>query len=166
MPVVNRFGTRYMNDISTVGSRKRIDADVMHGEVRCSMDSVEVMNGDSIGSVYSLARVPTSARLLPQSQVFWDDLSNTGSPTLSVGLFPVNDNFVAQPTVLSTNAVFTNTAGLLRMYTDPALTGLRVWEILGLARDPGGFADIKCTVASAAVAQDGTVSMSVLFTDG
>jgi hypothetical protein len=101
-----------------------------------------------LGHEIVFARIPTNARIHGTSRVYNDALG--ASVTLSVGLKAVNGNFTTSNTALSTAfAVATaNVVGTLP-FTDHVNVGRRVWEILGLASDPGGFADVIGVTAGA-----------------
>ncbi len=115
----------------------------------------------TVGHEIVFARIPTNARIHGTSRVYNDALG--ASVTLSVGLKPVAGNFTASTTAVSTAfAVATaNVVGVLP-FTDHTSAGRMVWELLGLAADPGGFADVAGYTAGAtttASAQDVTMSL-------
>lgn len=115
----------------------------------------------TVGHEITFARIPTSARINGISRVYNDALG--ASVTLSLGFKAVNGNITSSTTALSTAfAVATaNVIGVLP-FTDHTNAGRMVWELLGLASDPGGFVDLCGYTAGAtttASAQDVTLSL-------
>jgi hypothetical protein len=124
--------------------------------------TVEVAAAASADSVYTVARVPTSARIHGLSRVQIDDLASTGSPTLDAGFAPVGANFAANDDVL-TDGIDAATAGTYTLIKDIANHGKTVWEFLGLGEDPGGLADVTITLKDAATNTGGTMSVSLVY---
>lgn len=105
------------------------------------------------GTTIDLGRIPSNARVMSSSRLFWDDMATSGSPTLSVGLRPVNNNSAttletAFNSALALSAVSTVNVGSL-LIGDPSKIGQRAWEILGLASDPGGLLNVYATIKGA-----------------
>ena len=124
--------------------------------------TVEVDASASATSTYTMARLPSNARLLPSSIVGWDDLASTGSPTLDVGIKgsqvtndpdAINDGLDAATANLSGSA----------MIKDPANWGKPLWEMAGETSDPGGMLEIYISLVDAAVNVGGTLSAMVVY---
>jgi len=103
-------------------------------------------------STHKFQRFDSNARLHSLSRIYWGDLASSGAPTLSVGLASVNNNFGAAVPAALTSALDAATAtpagaGLI---LDPANSGKMLWELAGLATDPGGQIDIYVTIIAAA----------------
>lgn len=163
MAVVNLFGSKYMTAIANSTPALKASGDLMSGKTHQSVDTVETGAADSVGSTYSLARIPTNARISPLSRIFSDDLGAATAPTLNIGLFAVDGNFTSNATALN-SALAANAVIDARLLSDIANAGKTVWEILGLTSDPGGFADVKVTTATAALDTAGTITLALLYT--
>lgn len=167
MAVVNLYGSKVMTAVANTTPAGFADVSLAHGRVRCAVDTVEVGSADSATSTYSLARLPTNAVILPQSQVVWDDLASAGSPTIDIGLFAadsqteITDDDDAINDGLDAAAVRTVATG--DFIKDPADIGKRVYELLGLSTDPGGRVDVKLTLKDADVNAGGTVSLALFY---
>lgn len=117
-------------------------------------------------STHRFQRLPSNARLHSLSRIYWGDLASSGSPTLSVGLASVNNNFgAAQATALTSSldaATATPTGAMLTAHTN---SGKTLWELAGLSEDPGGLIDIYVTIAAAAanLTADITIDAVVSF---
>lgn len=128
------------------------------------MDStVEVAAAASAASIYTFARIPTHARVHGLSEVAFDDLASTGSPTLDFGFAAVDSNFTTDDDALNDGIDVATAAGTARLVKDHADYGKMVWELLGLSEDPGGFADVTGTIKDAATNTGGTVTMTLVY---
>jgi hypothetical protein len=100
----------------------------------------------TVGSTIRLGRFDSNTRLHTLSTLKFS--ANAASTTLAVGLASVNNNFGAlQPTALlaATSIATAGTAQLGSL----ANAGRMLWEIAGLASDPGGQFDIYATTGGA-----------------
>jgi len=125
--------------------------------------TVEVAAAATAGTEYRFFRVPTSARIHGLSRVAFDDLASEGSPTLDIGLAPVNANFTKDDDALNDGINVFSAAGTSNVIKDIANNGKRVWELRALASDPGGFADVIVTIKDAATNTGGTVAMTLVY---
>lgn len=135
------------------------------GSVECVLTgTLEVNNGDSIGSTYRLIRVP--ANFVPTSiRIATDALG--GSAAADVGVYKIDedggavvdaDEFASAVAVSSAVAwtdVMEEAAA-----ADIVKIGQPMWERVGLTANPGIAYDIALTL-TAATAAAGTVSMIV-----
>lgn len=126
--------------------------------------TVEVAAAADADSIYTFIRVPTSARITGLSEYSHDDLASTGSPTLDFGFSPVSANFTADPDALNDGIDVATAAGSGKLVKDRANYGKRVWELMGLSSDPGGFADLIGTIKDAATNTGGTITVTVAYT--
>lgn len=111
------------------------------------------------GVTVLLARVPSNARIALHSAVYWDDLATTGSPTLDIGLGPVNGNITADPDALNDGLDLATAASSARVVKDVANVGKRLWEFVnGQTTDPGGELDVYLSIKDAATTATGTIS--------
>jgi hypothetical protein len=112
-----------------------------------------------VGHEIVFCRIPTSARINGVSRLLNDALGT--SVTMSIGLKAVGGNFTTSNTAIAA-ATAVATAGSFTIPGDHANAGKMVWELLGLASDPGGFADVIGVTAGAtttASAQDVTLAL-------
>ena len=59
--------------------------------VKTLVSAIEVPASAS-GTTIDFGNIPSNARILSSSTVYWDDLTTTGAPTLDLGLAAVNGN--------------------------------------------------------------------------
>ncbi len=115
--------------------------------------------GSASGTTILLGRFPSNARIALHSAVYWDDLATTGSPTLDIGIGPVNGNVTADPDALNDGLNLSSAASSSRVVKDVANVGKRLWEYVnGQTTDPGGELDIYLSVVDAATTATATIS--------
>jgi hypothetical protein len=128
---------------------------------QASLDSTyAVPSGTVVGTKIYFATIPTDARIHGDSFIVWDALGT--SVTLNVGFEGKDGQFTAAPTALfSALAVATASTANTRPYliADHANNGKMVWELMGLASDPGGFAELVGTTAGATTGSAGDVTV-------
>ena len=134
------------------------------GQVVVRSGTVEVGAADSATSTYGFYRVPTNARILGASRVYWDDLASSGSPTLDIGFRPVGGNITADADALNDglDAATVNNTGVA-VVKDKANYGKTVWELLGLSSDPQGEVEVYISLLDADVNVGGTLTMEILY---
>lgn len=145
------------------------------GRLRESLGVIEAVSGDSIASIYRLARISSGDRI---SRVL---LSCDAITTCAgdVGLYDVTAvnagavvdvDFFAAAQSLAT--ALSNTD--ITHQADPADAGAgfgkqdvekSLWQALGLAADPGKHYDIAVTLTAAA-GSAGTIALKVQYSDG
>jgi|SRR5689334_13474698 len=120
----------------------------------------------SSSSTVEFFRLPSRARILQCSRLYWDDLATSGSPTLDIGVFPVNGNITADDDALTDglalSAVSTAAAGVF-VIKDFANAGKALWEFTTATKDPGGDIIIKGTVRDAATTATGTITCEIVY---
>lgn len=128
MAVVNVKSNLFRNE-ATAGAV--IDSKRVRGRIKVAVGSVSNAADDSSGSTYLLARIPSHAIMLPRTQF---DVENTGFAAIRIGTLTDVDALVA---VLKSagNTVTPFAFG-------DANHGKELWEVLGLAADPGGMIGI------------------------
>lgn len=154
--------TQNMTLRDKIGLGTRVSKEAQFGTVL--MDAtVEVAAAADAGSVYTAFRVPTNSRIHGLSEIAFDDLASTGSPTLDIGFAPVDANFTADDDALNDGIDVASAAGTARMVKDAANYGKTVWEFLGLSSDPGGLADVTITIKDAATNTGGTLTATLAY---
>lgn len=107
-------------------------------------------------------RIPTDCRIDPSSRIYNDAIGTT-SATLTLGFRAVSGNistnYAAMISGLNIAAVSTANAG--DRILSNANGGKKVWELLGLSSDPGGFVDVVGQIKTAAVTTTGFVSLDL-----
>ncbi len=126
--------------------------------------TVEVNSDDSATSTYLIGRLPSDARIQPQSVVGLDDLASTGSPTLDIGTFNLADGTADDDDAINDGIDAATASNFTAMLKDVADWGQPLWAIAGASSDPGGFIDVFVTLKDAAVNVGGTLSASIVFT--
>lgn len=140
------------------------------GNVRVWFDTVEVGAADSANSTYLMARLPSNALILPQSNVYWDDLTTTGSPTVDVGVYNMSgkSDFTDDPDALSNGHDVTGagSASLITAAAGISNYGIPLWDhIASVTSDPKTDVDIKLKLVDAAVVGGGSMSVVILYTE-
>lgn len=130
-----------------------------------TMDStVEVAAAASAGSVYTMFRVPTNARIHGLSRVSFDDLASTGAPTIDFGFAAVDGNITSDPDALNDGVDVASAAGTANMVKDHANYGKQAWEFVnGQTSDPGGFLDLTISLVDAAANTGGTITATLFY---
>ena len=168
MAVVNTKATAITNADATTQTLNKMT--LSGGRVKSAAGTVEAVSGDSIGSTYRLARVPSNARV--REVVLQCDAITTCAAdfglydTLANGAAVVDADFFASAQSLAAALTGTN---ILREAGaaggDVANVEKQIWEILGLTADPKKYYDIAATLTAAA-GSAGTVSLDVGYVDG
>lgn len=118
------------------------------------------------GTTIDFGNIPSNARILGSSNIYWDDLSTTGSPTLDLGLAAVNGNLVNSndPDALTSGKDVTS-AGSASALSDIAFTGVPAWDLVASeSSDPGGELKVYGSVVDAATAGlTATVTLELLY---
>ena len=126
--------------------------------------TVEVAAAAADGTEHRMMRLPLAARIHGLSEIRFDDLASTGSPTLDIGFAPVNSNFTKDADAMNDGIDCATAAGSARMIKDHANYGKQVWEFIsGATATTQGFADLIVTVKDAAVNTGGTVTVVVAY---
>ena len=167
MAVVTKKGSRIITGL-TSEPIVLADAGEGGGRTKVWVETVETTASDSVSSTYHMARLPSNARILGASRIYWDDLATAGAPTLDIGIYPVRSgDFTADVDALNDGlAVATaNTTGVA-VVKDMANYGKRVYEFInGQTTDPKCDVDIKLVLADAALTAGGagTITMELYY---
>lgn len=114
------------------------------------------------GQTIKFGRIPSNARLLPQSTVYWDDLATSGSPTLDLGLGSVDSNVTSDPDALSNGHDVTaaGSAGVLTASTSHTEYGKPAWDFVASATaTTQGELDVYGTIKDATTNATGDVTV-------
>jgi hypothetical protein len=167
MAVVNLKGSRIITGL-TAEPPVLADPGEGGGRLKVWVETVETTASDSVSSTYHMARLPSNARILGTSRIWWDDLATAGSPTIDIGVYPIRTgDFTGDDDALNDGlAVATaNTTGVA-VVKDMANYGKRVWEFInGQTADPKCDVDVKLVIRDAALtaAGAGTITMEIHY---
>ena len=133
-------------------------------KVLCS--TIELAAQATYPHTIDFGRVPSNARMLGKSRLFWDDLSNAGSPTLDLGIGAVLGNLANadDPNGLSDgHALSTASTGAVAI-TAFADHGNEAWDFVASeTSDPGGILKVYGTVQDAATTVVGTITLEMYY---
>lgn len=136
------------------------NVEVVPGVRTCQVNAA----GASTSTLDFNLRIPTDARVLPNTRVYNDILGTTTSTiNLNLGYKGVDGNTADLLTAFNTNILLGAAAPT---YGNAGLSakskyGQKVWELAGLASDPGGFVDVVGTVKGAATSSTGFVALDM-----
>ncbi|MDE2579965.1 MAG: hypothetical protein KGL46_14270, partial [Hyphomicrobiales bacterium] len=148
MGVVTRYTSGYP-DPTKVSAFSR-NAHEAVANLKVSYFSIAAQNGDSIGSVFKIARLPSNAMIFPGlSSLF--AAANAGLTSVSIG---VNNNIGTKQVGALQNALNIAAGGTFALAGAVAQAnyGQRLWQLLGLASDPGMELDLEITLNAASTA--------------
>lgn len=167
MAVVNLKGSRIITGI-TATPVQLADAGEGGGIKRVWVETVETTASDSVSSTYHMARLPSNARILGTSRIWWDDLATGGSPTIDIGVYPVRTgDFTADDDALNDGLAVSSAENTgVAVIKDKANYGLPLWDLVpALTSDPKCDMDIKLVLRDAALtaAGAGTITMEIHY---
>ena len=127
--------------------------------------TVEVSAAASVSSRYTLAYLPSGARLSGASRLYWDDMATSGAPTLDIGVlgtsFAYDDDVINDGLDLAT----VNTTTGVRVVKDIANQYKPLWQLAGLTADPDEIWTVKAVIRDAAVIAGGTLSGEFIYSE-
>lgn len=168
MAVVTKYGSRIITGLVNSTTVTLADPGEGGGKTRVWVETVETTASDSVSSTYHMARIPSNARILGQSRIYWDDLATAGSPTIDIGVYPVRTgDFTSDPDAINDGLAVSsaNTTGSA-VVKDMANYGKRLWELCpNISADPKCDMDIKLVLADAALTAGGagTITMELFY---
>lgn len=134
------------------------------GRLNQSVGTLETLAADSIGSTYRLIRIPSNARI--GSILIANDAMTAGAGSLGLYDIAAVGGAVVSVALFGTGISLASAVAYTNQYLpDIALCEKRVWELLGLAKDPGKAYDITLTLTTAVTAA-GTLSARADFVQG
>ena len=169
MAVVTLKGSQVTNADATTQTLN--NSKVTNGRIKEIADTIELTSGDSIASIYRMARVHSSWRLtelLLQCDAITTCAGDFGLyDTAANGGAVVDVDCFASAQSLATAIIpGTNVMGeAAAVFGDIANVRKSIWEVLGLSADPNKFYDVAVTLTAAA-GSAGTVSTKVRYVDG
>jgi hypothetical protein len=128
--------------------------------------SVEVTVATGTGDTYIFGRIPSNARLLGSSRLYWDDMATSGSPTMDIGLGEVEGNLANadDPDALSNGhdlGTATNDALAIAAIAD---YGKPAWDFVASeTSDPGGALAVYGTCLDAVTTAAGTMTIELYY---
>ena len=127
--------------------------------VKSALFEVAVANGDSIASSHYFARLPSNAIILPASSLYCSAI--TGVTSYSVGVTNRKGVSVANALI---NAQTLEAAATVSLVANVGAANLRkrLWQLLGLANDPGGLLHVYGSMNAAATAA-GVITGVILY---
>lgn len=145
------------------------------GILKESVGTLEAVSGDSIASIYRLARVPSNARV-SRVLLSCDAITTCAGDVGVYDIAAVNSgavvdvDFFASAQSLATalsNTDITHEADAADAGAGFGQADVEkpLWQALGLSADPGKYYDIAVTLTAAA-GSAGTVSLKVQYVDG
>lgn len=137
------------------------------GMVRESVGTVEAANGDSIGSKYILASIPSNARV-SQILLYCDDVGTTTAADFGLYQTTLNGSAVVDADLFG--SAISLSGGALNgtdithesAVFDPDDVEKQLWSALGLSSDPCLMYDVVATLTGAADAA-GTISLKIRY---
>lgn len=162
MAVVTRYTNGYPQQAAGTGYSTIASKEAKAG-VNAMSFNIAAANGDSIASVYKLGRLPSNAIILPISTLYCPAIA--GLTSVSVGL----DNLLGTKVAAALmSAVSIAAGGSFSMVS--AITAAnylqRVWQLLGLAADPGQRVDVYASLGAAATASGAITGFLYYLADG
>lgn len=132
------------------------------GSVKHRTATVE-LSASASGTTIDFGEIPSNARILGASKVYWDDLATSGSPTLDVGFGAVDGNITSDPDAVN-DGLALSSASSGNLVKDIANHGLPAWDFVnGQSTDPGGVLNVYATVKDAATNAAGTVTLDLYY---
>jgi hypothetical protein len=168
MAVVTLKGSRIITGLDTVPI-SLADPGEGGGRVHYWCDTVETSatEDDSASSTYELARIPSNARIMGISKLYWDDLATTGSPTIDIGVYPLSGTttITEDDDALNDGLDAATAASSASVIKDVANYGKRLWEFVnGQTTDPKCKLSIKAKIKDAAITETGTITLELFYT--
>lgn len=133
---------------------KRADVHLMHSVLRACCFTAEIANGDSAGSKYLVAKVPSHARISKLSAIHSSGI--TGVTDADLGSSDDPDGIADGQTLAGTQTY--SLAGAIT----PAKATMMLWQVLGLEKDPKKELELYLTINTAATA-DGVAVVELVY---
>lgn len=149
--------------------RAHLLAAVSHGgsyNVVSLCSTVEVTVATGTGDTYIFGRIPSNARLLGSSRVYYDDMATAGAPTMDIGLGSVDGNLVNanDPDALSAGHTLATAANDVLAITAIADFGNQAWDFVASETvDPGGELEVYGTCLDAVTTAAGTFTIELYY---
>lgn len=161
MAVVNTLGSRTMTPLAAV-PMSPVPAGVGGGRVHKWSETIETSAADSTTSTYTMARLPSNARIHGSSKISHDALGAT-TTTIDIGIFPVRSGDFTGDEDAINDGIVASTSGTKDFIKDRANWGKRLWEFInGQAADPKCDVLVKLTLLDAHLSSGaGTITVEI-----
>lgn len=143
---------------------------VSHGGAygtKALVSTVEVTVATSTGDTINFGYIPSGARILGTSRLYWDDMATTGAPTMDLGLAAVDGNLANadDPDALSAGHAMTTATPTGAGAVSPIENfGLPAWDLVASeTSDPGGVLKVYGTMLDALTTQTGTATLELYY---
>jgi hypothetical protein len=134
--------------------------------VKSLISTVEVTVVTTIGRTIGFGHIPSNARLLGTSRLYWDDLATGGAPTLDLGLAAVDGNLVNSDdadALSNGHALATASTGAIAVAAI-ADYGNEAWDFVASeTTDPGGKLEVYGSLLDAVTTTAGTVTLELFY---
>ena len=142
---------------------------VSHGgaySVKNLCSTVEVTVSTTVGRTINFGHIPSGARILGTSKLYWDDIATSGSPTLDLGLAAVDGNLVNadDPNALYDAGDVTSASTGTSFPVAIDSIGLPAWDhVASETVDPGGDLSVYGSLVDAPINLAGTVTLDLYY---
>jgi hypothetical protein len=166
MAVDTAYGSRIMTGLLVTVPAVLADPGEGGGKVRKWVETVETDASATTGSLYTMARLPSNARIHGSSRIYNDALGSA-TATMSWGMYNTSSRteFTNSTTGLTSGLITSSASTVGRpLVGDVANYGKRLYELAGLSADPKCEMDIKMQLASANLSSGaGTVTVEIEY---
>ncbi len=162
MAVVTTNGSLTMTPLATV-PMSPVPAGLGGAKMHKWVDTIETSAADSINSRYTMARLPSNARIFGSSKISHDALGAT-TTTIDIGVFVTGSRteFTGDEDAIN-DGIVASTAGTKDFIKDRANWGKRLWEFInGQTVDPKCDVLVKLTLLDANLSSGaGTITVEI-----
>ena len=157
-----------MTTFTATERRSHLLSAVSHGgaySVKNLTSSIELAAQATFPHTITFGYIPSNARLLGSSRLYWDDLA-TATTTFDLGLGAVDGNLAQadDPDALCADQDVTAAATDQLAITAFANYGLPAWDfVTSEASDPGGMLKVYGTVNDALTTGPGTITLELNY---
>lgn len=166
MAVTTNYGSRIMTGLANSTNVTLADPGEGGGRVKVWVETVETAAADSTGSLYTMARLPSNARILGASRIYNDTLGST-TATMNWGVYNTSSRTdITNSSTGLTSGLITSSASTLGrpLIGDVANYGKRLWEFSTTAADPKCDLDVKMALVTADLSSGaGTVTVEIHY---
>ncbi len=156
-----------MTTFTATERRSHLLSGVSHGgayTIKNLTSTVEITTG-ATGRTVNFGYIPSNARLLGSSRLYWDDLSGAAT-TLDMGLAAVNGNLANSndPDAIGNGFDLGTATTNEPMISEIANIGLPAWDMVASeSSDPGGMLMVYGTVLDQTSSIEGTVTAEMYY---
>jgi len=130
------------------------------------VSTVEITTATTVGRTIGFGYIPSNARILGSSRLYWDDLATSGSPTLDLGLAAVKGNLANSDDADAISAGHDISAAATDQLAHGTLAdyGLPAWDLVASeTSDPGGSLEVYGSLVDAAINAAGTITLELYY---